>query len=168
VALVHCIYTCVSGFSPTSWHSISKITPLAMNFAANRGSSGYLYWHRDDRNSEYLYEFLQRVVMLVLLKQKHCFRTSLQVKSTWDLFGDVDPGGCHEEQNRGEQEVWDFEDRMMGFQSCVIHLLPVRSQYHFCRQNVAKTICEKNLRDDETKRPSIFLYFLEKRLVWGR
>jgi hypothetical protein len=31
VAFVHFIYTCVSGFSSTSWHSISEVTALAVN-----------------------------------------------------------------------------------------------------------------------------------------
>jgi hypothetical protein len=31
VALVHFIFACVSGFSSTSWHSISEVTALAMN-----------------------------------------------------------------------------------------------------------------------------------------
>jgi len=31
VASVHFIYTCVSGFSSTSWHSISEVTALAVN-----------------------------------------------------------------------------------------------------------------------------------------
>ena len=31
MALLHFIYSCVSGFSSTSWHSISEVTALAMN-----------------------------------------------------------------------------------------------------------------------------------------